>query len=427
MTVKQRVSDLFKTNPEQDIYIDVLRAVSVLMIIIFHIITAVITVFPIDRARQFILDLPFALHTLWHFEKGVDVFFLLSGLSLGVPLLRKIEQFNWSMAKQFYIKRFFRIYPLFLFALILYTLAQFSYSAKYFFSNLFFIDNLVPDHRNIIPVGWSLTMEMQFYFFVPFFLFWLKKTNKHLLFLSLLFLSSFFFGYLVLELNPELYVRKITDMFWADDRSQFTKLIRDHLYASNLLRFGTFVAGFLLAYIKVYHSDDLKKFFQRRMIYSYIALFVAVVLVLATTTFIPVYDPQSWYYQPFNEKFNQWVLLSNRQFFIIGISLFLIVSWYTKGLLRRLIDFVCDWKVWLIISRLAFPIYLFHFPMIGAAALIVYQTTNIKSIQSLSLLQGSLIFLLATALTVLISIPMSIWIESIGIRKGRQIAEKIKS
>jgi peptidoglycan/LPS O-acetylase OafA/YrhL len=49
--------------------------------------------------------------------------------------------------------------------------------------------------------------------------------------------------------------------------------------------------------------------------------------------------------------------------------------------------------------------------MIAVAAVVVFQTTNIKSVISISLAQGFSIFTLATVLSVLFSIPMYVFVE----------------
>ena len=111
--------------------------------------------------------MPLLLQPLWQGEKGVDAFFLVSAVVLGLPLFKRLDYFNLNEALTFYKKRLFRIYPLFLIALIIYTITQWSYFGKYFFSNLFLINNLIPGERTIIPVGWSLLVEVQYYAVLP--------------------------------------------------------------------------------------------------------------------------------------------------------------------------------------------------------------------------------------------------------------------
>ena len=146
---------------------------------------------------------------------GVDIFFVISGF-----LITRILFEKKITLLSFYISRLKRIVPALLFTVLLVFifvtviflpehLNHFYSSVKYtllFCSNIFFWLKS-SDYFNInsyfqpLLHTWSLSLEMQFYFIMPFFVFFLKKFSKiNILIFSLiilllsLFLSILFIG-----------------------------------------------------------------------------------------------------------------------------------------------------------------------------------------------------------------------------------------
>ncbi|MEQ1721820.1 MAG: acyltransferase [Pseudobdellovibrio sp.] len=408
MSAKQYFNEIFEKNEKHDPVIDAIRAISVLSIIAFHVMVGIIQVYDHEKAKVYILGMPSILQPLWHGEKGVDAFFLLSALVIGIPFFKSIDNFDWTIAKDFFKKKFFRIYPLFFVALCLYTIAQWSYFGEYFFSNLFFINNLIEGQRGIIPVGWFLTVEMQYFVLTPLLFLALRKIKIRGLALTVLFLSSVGICALVLRNHSDLFMRPMTDLFLASDRNAFSGLMGRYFYEANLTRFGPFVIGFLLAYLKVFYSEKLTAVFKNKLVGA-LFLALSLVFILIPTT-LPIYDPQSWFYTEFSTTLNFWTLAASRQMFALGVFLLILGCWYSRDAFKA-INSIFALRIWKPLSNLSFPIYLFHFPFIGVAAVIVFGTTNVKEITGVSFLQGLGIFLLATALTFLFSIPFHLYVE----------------
>ena len=113
LEAKKFLKEIFSVNDKQDSLIDGIRAFSVLSIIAFHVAVGIIQIYDFEKSKNYILSMPWYLQPVWHGEKGVDAFFLISALDLGVPLFKGLETFGWQATKDFYHKRFFRIYPLF--------------------------------------------------------------------------------------------------------------------------------------------------------------------------------------------------------------------------------------------------------------------------------------------------------------------------
>jgi peptidoglycan/LPS O-acetylase OafA/YrhL len=118
-------------------------------------------------------------------EYAVDVFFIVSGFLIFWSFD------NDSDKKHFYIKRFFRIFPLYAILVLLQALFFIIYSEgsvgqiiKYFISNIFFLNFLSPSVGNTLSELvrdtlngslWTLKNEVLFYIFIPALFFYLKK------------------------------------------------------------------------------------------------------------------------------------------------------------------------------------------------------------------------------------------------------------
>lgn len=151
-------------------------------------------------------------YIFFHMETyAVDMFFVVSGFLI-----------FWSFdndqnKKHFYIKRFFRIFPLYAFLIILQTLFFIGFSdgdgleiIKYFLVNIFFLNFLVPavgstlsglDVNAINGSLWTLKNEVIFYALVPLIFLLYKKYGIYFLWI-LYFLSVFYMfcvGYLGIE------------------------------------------------------------------------------------------------------------------------------------------------------------------------------------------------------------------------------------
>lgn len=408
MNTKKYFNEIFEKTEKQDPVIDALRALSVLSIIAFHVMVGIIQIYDSAKAQQYILNMPKILQPLWHGEKGVDAFFLLSGLVIGLSFFKNVETYNFKSAVEFYKKKFLRIYPLFFVALCLYTLAQWSFYGRYFLSNLFFLNNIIPGERTIIPVGWFLTVEVQYFFLTPIVFLVLKKIKARGIALIGLFGFSILACAWALINNESLYLRPITDMFLAVDHDQFTAQMGRAFYEANLTRFGPYVAGFFLAYLKIFYSENLKIFFNSK-IKSAMAVVVAGAFMLVPTM-LPIYNPGSWYYNNFSSSLNFWTLALSRQVFSVGVLVLILGCWYSGAVFKTVVK-VFSFSAWRPLSRLSFPMYLFHFPFIGLAAILVLGTTNLKLITNISFIQGMAVFILASLGTFLFSIPFYLYIE----------------
>jgi len=174
----------------------------------------------IQMLRAFSVILIFFFHTnIELFSKGylgVDIFFVISGYVITKILEEKFFYNNKYQFKKFFISRVTRIIPVYFFVILFFILifliigplTDFDYIKQKllyiftFLSNFYYInyqkeyfDNIFQDPLNHT---WSLSVEMQFYLFFPFFYYFLKKKlysiqKTLILFIISLILLNYYF------------------------------------------------------------------------------------------------------------------------------------------------------------------------------------------------------------------------------------------
>lgn len=144
--------------------IHALRAVAALTILLFHLRYFVDIVPP--PALQSTVGL--------HFFTGVILFYVLSAFSLAFSTIPSMSRASW--VRDYLVKRFFRIAPLFYFMLAVYALlfaikgwAQPDMAT--WIMNITFLFNLIPGkHEGIVWASWTIGVEVLFYVIFPIFL-----------------------------------------------------------------------------------------------------------------------------------------------------------------------------------------------------------------------------------------------------------------
>lgn len=116
---------------------------------------------------------------------GVDLFFVISGFVFAKMIISSKIDLGY-----FFIRRFFRIYPLYFLALITYFFLTESHANKidYFIRHILFLQttNSKEEAYFFNLAFWTLPVEVEFYLFVPIFAFLMKLKN----FLISLFIFS---------------------------------------------------------------------------------------------------------------------------------------------------------------------------------------------------------------------------------------------
>jgi len=146
-------------------YIDALRGIAALSILLYHIYgtIGIITgwAHPIQIVPERIIDLSLA---------GIPLFFIISAFTLYLSLDNKAGETR--MFLKFYLRRFFRIAPLFYLLLILVVLDGIMQKMAppwlEVLANFTLTFNLVPQYaKSLFSDGWTVGVEMIFYLILP--------------------------------------------------------------------------------------------------------------------------------------------------------------------------------------------------------------------------------------------------------------------
>jgi peptidoglycan/LPS O-acetylase OafA/YrhL len=164
-------------------YIDALRGLAILGVLIVHCSMYGINVF-FPSIVSSILN---------QGSRGVQLFYIASAFTLFFSMNRRYENEKFPKIN-FFIRRFFRIAPMYYIG-IFYYLWQDGFGARYWLgdansisignilSNIFFIHGFNPYWiTSIVPGGWSIAVEMLFYCFVPLLFIKIKNTQQAYIF-----------------------------------------------------------------------------------------------------------------------------------------------------------------------------------------------------------------------------------------------------
>jgi peptidoglycan/LPS O-acetylase OafA/YrhL len=173
---------------------------------------------------------------------GMDLFFVLSGFLIGAILLRSVESRGSQSSWRFYLRRIFRTFPpYYLLLTLLVVLVPINATQRHhlwmeyaYLSN--YAHPLIPEDL-VMPWGWSLALEEQFYLAVPLLvalLYKLRGDRMRLGALGVLWVIPLLARLAAHFRHPE----------WSDAD------IGDALYCRTHTRFDTLVAGIVIAYVQ---------------------------------------------------------------------------------------------------------------------------------------------------------------------------------
>ena len=180
-------------------YIDALRGIAILAVIIVH------------TGQYGTNNYPEIIKALiGHGARGVQLFYLASAFTLFLSFnYRKESEINPK--RNFFIRRFFRIAPMYYLGII-YYLFQNGLGPRYWLgdaeaitvgniiSNVTFTHGINPYWiTSLVPGGWSITVEMTFYAIVPFLFNRISNTNQAVRFTILSLICSLILRFTLLK------------------------------------------------------------------------------------------------------------------------------------------------------------------------------------------------------------------------------------
>jgi peptidoglycan/LPS O-acetylase OafA/YrhL len=243
-------------------YIDFLRGLAICLVILSHVSLYIKDIYPI------------LFYFFFSGQFGVQLFFLITGLLFSI----KYSEGNFDI-KSFYIKRLFRIIPLYYIGMLVWILYIFFFGNKvnldffYIVQQMLFLNSL--DRNNfspaILPGGWSISTEMIFYLLFPLIIFFFKK-NMYLLCISIILMSLILFLTSIFLFQPILLKYKFISHVAVNDNFSY-------LYCLILNQINAFIIG-MLTFVLLKKMSPPPKFY----FFLFIILYLISVFFLNTKT-----------------------------------------------------------------------------------------------------------------------------------------------
>jgi peptidoglycan/LPS O-acetylase OafA/YrhL len=359
-------------------YVDIIRGIAILMVILMH------------TGQKIHALSGIVLYIIEYGQVGVKLFFVISAYTMCLSHVRRRKEKKPLIS--FFIRRYFRIAPLYYIAIAVYFLLepythvlsniqlQYSqYNLQSIIANLLFIHGFVMSaNNNVVPGGWSIGTEVAFYALFPmlFTLFsWVYKRW------GIRYLYGLVGFSIVLNIVVQL-------MIWH----WFSITITSHLFIDwNLINH---LPGFLLGMIIFFYHQNNTQFLFSTRVQSAVFTTTTVILIMLSRI-----------------KEN-WMLILMP--ICSGISFVLLINilkelQYSNMILQR-------------IGQVSYSMYIFHFFFVWWLVPDIMNKLEGRIDANLSLVCS---FLLATSATFLVATFSHKYIEIPGIRLGKKIISRL--
>ncbi len=377
--------------------VDGLRAISMCLIIIYHCFLVSHLMIGQAQFERMIREMPLALHWIWHADKSVDIFFIISGFLIAGMLFKEYKGTGTIALGNFYWRRFLRLIPMYWLALALFY--PFLANNHTVWANLLYVNNFLPADESFMGWSWSLAVEEQFYFLFPLSILYIfprfRSTAKVLI--GLVVLSTLIL-WLMHALYPEFNDYHPSQFMFSNIEGftiEYFSVIYDNLYT----RFGALACGCWAGYMHIYHKEDVINFLKQSPIRSQCILWGAAGFIVLQTA-IPYFNPDV----PFSGAILVIYSVVHRNLFSIALTAILVLSIYPVTWNNPISRFL-SWRIWGFIAKLTYSMYLFHLALvIGTANFLAKQFGDLSDASLAYVLFTIFVHIvIVTGMTILIS------------------------
>ena len=287
--------------------LDSLRGLAALCVLIYHV--KFIHKLPIDSYSEFIVS---------RLALGVPMFFVLSSFSIFYSLEGK--EFSVKSIQNYFIRRFFRIAPLYYFLVFVYffyngkSLLSLEYVSTLFL-NLTFSFGFSPQHHDgLVAAGWSIGIEFLIYFILPVLFCLIRNYRVAIVSLLIVFFISISLSY---EYGAVSYAGKGYSykhimvmlpffflgiaIFWIYKSEKIMLFISKLKYVLLFLSLLGVVLIYALYYYQEHHQNVYVNFIQYSKMYVYIAMFCFLFLIL-----LQLSSPMALFHNKFLNYAGKW-------------------------------------------------------------------------------------------------------------------------
>lgn len=379
------------THTEHYHFLDLVRAIGILQVVLFHVVFGVFSYGGSDAALALIEQLPTWMTFAWQ-PFGVDAIFLVSSFLLTSTLLDEHTRFGRIGVRSFVLKRLSRILPLYYLALLLFQLGSPFDPLQFALSAVFLAVTL--GVGNVIPVGWSMEVMMLFFLLMPALLNLILKCTRPVLILGLAILITTGSRVAYLHISDISAGRVFLDTYQSLPASDAAK----HLYYHPWFRLPPFLVGMGLAIAFYRASSSAVK-------HSWRGLGFAGLFMIIICCYTPVHIEDAWLY-----RLPEPVLVvyfgSSITIFSVGLSMVIWNSLVFGAKWMSPLGQACK-----TISQCIFGIYLFHMPFLALAAVMVLRSTDRAQLATISAAQTWMIFTLTAIFSIIFAQLLLRYIE----------------
>ena len=306
--------------------LDIMRAIAAILIVVYH--------YDVHRIEGVSKFTEVFFGTLWSM---VDLFFVLSGFLIASGWFKEIEKKGQPSFKDFYIKRFFRILPLYYAVIAFYWIKNVIIMKRVDYNpwNLvLFIQNYIGEMGNF-SVSWSLAVEEHFYLLFPITSIILLKfiKKKNIIFIWPVFI-------LLITILRYLKSEELYPLMQKMSTKEAHDLFENEIYIPTHLRLDGLLYGIFLASIRVFREDLWNKLKEYKSLFYFVGC----------TSLISAFWFSEHRYEVLQMSFS-FTLMA------LSFSTLLIPLFHEKFDMTKTSS-----KITAHIAKLSYPIYLLHYP-----------------------------------------------------------------
>lgn len=347
-------------------YIDGLRGLSCLAILLYHCFFLTSIFVPFEQFDQFFKDTPFHLSWIWGLDKSVDVFFAISGFLIGRLLFLEHKKTGSLNLKSFYWRRYLRLTPAYLVAMaVFYSVAPPAMSEN-LWANILYVNNFLPLETMSMSWTWTLAVEEQFYLLFPLLLLWIiLPGGRPLQWLAGLFLSSFVIIALISVLDERLWHWTYAETF--NSRDNIVHYF-DRVYVNLYTRFGPLIAGAIVAWLHVHHHNALVRFLQNRTRTQLLTLLAWFIIVAG------IFMNGNKHWLGDSVWLSRVQQITDRNLFAMALC-WLIITCDSAAVTGKYLRGFLSAKIWFPFAQFSYTLYLFHYmlaiPLVGSTIKVI--------------------------------------------------------
>jgi peptidoglycan/LPS O-acetylase OafA/YrhL len=325
--------------------LDGMRAIGTLLVVSFHLVylsgpgfrAAVAEVYSVRR---------FALQAHYF----VDMFFVLSGFLIAHLLISEYRTTGGIGIGRFFARRALRLLPVYFVCMLLVHLAGAPHWENAW-ANVFYVNNYLPFQQQYMLWTWSLAIEEQFYFLLPFAIILLLRHSRARLL------------HLCVVLGIAVAVRLVICRTLSSALDVGGAHL-DSAYEKTHMRFGALVCGVIVAYLHNFTEAVRRASTSRVATVAFLLVAAAALIVMAPAfpSDLRVVNPGPWV--PAERR---WIAIGLGRYVFASAIAFLILLMLGTSSIGRGARRVLALRIWRGPAQLSYSTYVVHFAVIAVA------------------------------------------------------------